>query len=607
MFTSLSSRIAALGVLIVLSIIMLVAGMADASRQTQDGFRRVMHSGTVLRTLNETMAAARSAESAQRGFIVTQNPLFATRYDRELSHAEAAYQRAVSLTKDDPVQAVRLKEFGESLTRWRGLSVRPVEMGKSGDFLGARAMVNEGYASEAMEELESLMSEIVLGERDTQAGWVNVTDRRLISGRNLALIGGLLIAVFTGSVLVLVVYGIRRPIGILNDAMTRLGAGDFNLRIQERMGSREFGRLAKGYNSMASRLTHSVEQTQRSERELQQVHEELLVSARTLKDRNDIIALLGAMSYRMQATRSNEELAEVISIFVPRVLPGLSGALYSFSRDRARLAPVSRWGDPVGIGEGFSPNECWALRRGQSHWVSGEGKDIPCTHVHDKTVYHCEPLLASGEVIGVLHLDGLLDEEQMFRMSMLTENIASAMVNRRLQEDLKEQTIRDPLTGLFNRRYMEEALALEIARAARADTPLCVIMCDVDHFKRFNDDFGQDAGDAVLKAVAEVLVDKFRDGDIVCRYGGEEFTIIAPGTSAADLVRRTERVREAIAEVELMSHKEVLGPVTMSFGVAQWLPEMDKSGCTLLSEADASLYEAKREGRNRTVARLAAT
>ena len=240
MFTSLSSRIATLGVLIVASIIVLVAGMADASRQTQDGFRRVMHSGSVLRTLNETMAAARSAESAQRGFVVTHNPLFATRYERELSHAEDAYQRAVAMTKGNPSQTVRLREFGESLERWRGLSVRPVEMGKAGDFLGARAMVNEGHGSEAMVELENLMSEIVLAERDNQARWVSVTDRRLISGRNLALIGGPLIAVFAGLVSVLVIYGIRRPIGILNDAMTRLGAGDFDLRIQDRMGSREF-------------------------------------------------------------------------------------------------------------------------------------------------------------------------------------------------------------------------------------------------------------------------------------------------------------------------------------------------------------------------------
>lgn len=96
MFTSLSSRIAALGVLIVVSIILLVAGMVDASRQTQDGFRRVMHSGTVLRTLNETMGSARSADAAQRGFIVTHNPLFATRYERELSVANIAYKRARS-------------------------------------------------------------------------------------------------------------------------------------------------------------------------------------------------------------------------------------------------------------------------------------------------------------------------------------------------------------------------------------------------------------------------------------------------------------------------------------------------------------------------------
>ncbi|KAK0330083.1 hypothetical protein LTR94_034241, partial [Friedmanniomyces endolithicus] len=143
------------------------------------------------------------------------------------------------------------------------------------------------------------------------------------------------------------------------------------------------------------------------------------------------------------------------------------------------------------------------------------------------------------------------------------------MVNQKLQRDLKEQTIRDPLTGLFNRRYMEEALALEVARAARSGAPLCVVMCDVDHFKRFNDEFGHDAGDVVLQAVAAELGHRFRDGDIVCRYGGEEFIIIAPGTTAEALAPRVETVRQAIAAIALRLGKQPLGSSTMSFGVAE--------------------------------------
>ena len=166
---------------------------------------------------------------------------------------------------------------------------------------------------------------------------------------------------------------------------------------------------------------------------------------------------------------------------------------------------------------------------------------------------------------------------------------------------MREQTIRDPLTGLFNRRYMEEALALEIARASRSRTTLSVVMCDVDHFKRFNDEFGHDAGDAVLQAVAAEMRQRFRDGDVVCRYGGEEFTIIAPGSTAVTLAQRVEIVRQAISELKVSQNGKALGSMTMSFGIASWDESMSREGSALIHAADAALYRAKREGRNRVV------
>jgi diguanylate cyclase (GGDEF)-like protein len=223
-----------------------------------------------------------------------------------------------------------------------------------------------------------------------------------------------------------------------------------------------------------------------------------------------------------------------------------------------------------------------------------------CAHVDKDEVYHCEPLLAGGEVIGVLYIRGLVAAEDRFQLTVLTENIASALVNHRLQRSLREQTIRDPLTGLFNRRYMEEALTLEIARSSRSGAPLSVVMCDVDHFKRFNDEFGHDAGDAVLQAVASEMRSRFREGDVVCRYGGEEFTIIAPGTTADALVQRVEMVRHAIGEINIRQKGRTLGTTSMSFGIATWAAGMAKDGSTLVQAADEALYEAKRTGRNRT-------
>lgn len=602
MFLSLTSKILTLGVVIVASILLLVAGMVDASRQTQDSFRWVMHSGNVLRNTNTMMGEVRAAESGQRAFVLTRNPVFAQSFDRQVANARAAYEQLYTLTKDNPEQQESIRKLGVLLDERIVLMQMPLGLAREGDFESARESIASTLGYDSMAALEAQNDEFVGAERLLQAERVEAAERRLAWVRTLALIGGPLIALLSALVSMMIIQRIRRPISVLSDAMDKLGSGDFSQRVEGDMGSREFLRLVQGYNSMADRLENADEDRERANDELQQMHCELVSSATALKDRNDVIELLGAMSHRMQATRSDQELAEVISIFVPRVLPDVPGVLYSFNNSRNMLVPESRWGDVQNMGEGFSPDSCWALRRGQSHWVSGEGKDVRCAHVPDEHgVYHCEPLLASGDVIGVLYLDAALDDEQRFRVSMLTENISSAIVNRRLQKDLKEQTVRDPLTGLFNRRYMVEALGVEVARAARSNEPLCVIMCDVDHFKRFNDEYGHDAGDEVLRVVGRVLSEMFRDGDIVCRYGGEEFTIIAPRTTQSDLIRRTEDVRLAISKVQPELRDKKLGSITMSFGVAQWQPDMDREGMDLVSAADSALYAAKHQGRNRIV------
>jgi diguanylate cyclase (GGDEF)-like protein len=384
--------------------------------------------------------------------------------------------------------------------------------------------------------------------------------------------------------------------------MGKLGAGDRTARIDVAMRSSEFERLAGGYNAMAGELEAAVADQVRSEERLRLANLELSESADVLRERGQVIELLGGMAHRMQAARTDEELASVIRIFAPRVLLDMPGALYAHNNSRNLLIPLAAWGGVEVEPNGFSPEQCWALRRGQSHFVVEPGSDIMCAHVPEGMHhYHCEPLLAGGEVIGVLYLQGVVSTESRFRLTVLSENIASALVNHRLQRGLREQTIRDPLTGLFNRRYMEEALALEIARAARSGNPLSLIMCDIDHFKRFNDDFGHDAGDAVLQVVAAELRSRFREGDVVCRFGGEEFTIIAPSTSAEAMAVRAEYVRQTISEIAVQQGGRTLGSVTMSFGIAAWHPGTDREGISLIKSADTALYEAKRQGRNKVV------
>lgn len=602
MFTSLTSRIAAVGIMVATALFVLVLAIVDASRQSRESFQWVMHSSQIIQAMEETMAGLRDAESGQRGYVLTQNPGLAQSFERRIEDARQSYGQLYELTKDNPVQNRRVREFGVLMDERVELMNTPLQMARQNAFNEARTAISEGRGHETMNALVLIAQDFLNEEEAIRDKRIMSAERRLAWGRGLALFGGPLIALLTLLLSAMAISRIRYPTRVLDAAMTRFGQGEMDARVEEKMGSKEFDRLAHGYNAMAQKLETTSAAQERSKAELRRVHDELLASSQTLKERGEVMELLGAMSHRMQATRTDEELAEVISIFVPRVMPDLPGALYAYNNSRNLLVPMSVWGEPRDVGQSFAPDKCWALRRGQEHYVSGKGKDVVCDHVHEDVVaYHCEPLLASGEVIGVLYMDGILDSEARFRMSVMVENIASAMTNRRLQRDLKEQTIRDPLTGLFNRRYMEEALALEVARASRADTPLCVVMCDVDHFKRFNDEYGHDAGDAVLALVASELGERFRDGDIVCRYGGEEFTIIAPGTTKEDLLRRVENVREAMSKLSPRLRNQLLGSITMSFGISQWNPDMERTGADLLKHADAALYQAKRDGRNRTV------
>ncbi|BBD01567.1 MULTISPECIES: diguanylate cyclase [Sphingobium] len=601
MFNSLSARIAAFGALVFVALLALIWMLVDASIQTRDSFRWVTHSAEVIETMDDALSALREAESGQRGFVLTRNASFADPADARLAVSRQTMGHLVELTADNPMQNMRAREL-------RSLMERRIEMlrstlvdARSGNFDKARTIIASGTGRDLMAMVSLRVDSFLAEERALRLTRIDAADRRLTWVRQLALVGGPIIAIAILSVSLLLIWGIRRPAGVIRRAMTALGDGDRSMRVTTAMGSHEFAQLASGYNEMAGQLQAAIADQGRSEQELKVAHGELMRNSSILRERGEVIELLGGMAHRMQAARTDEELAQVIRVFVPRVLPGIAGALYAHNNSRNLLVPITGWGGFVPSQDGFAPDQCWALRRGQSHFVAEPGGDIVCGHVAADAIYHCEPLLAGGEVIGTLYLEGVIGEESGFRLTVMAENISSALVNHRLQRGLREQTIRDPLTGLFNRRYMEEALTIEIARARRSGVPLSAVMCDVDHFKRFNDEFGHDAGDVVLQAVANEMRGRFRDGDIVCRYGGEEFAVIAPGTTAQALAGRVEDVRKGITEIVLRHGGRALGSTSMSFGIATWDDSMAGDGAALLQLADAALYRAKREGRNRTV------
>ena len=258
----------------------------------------------------------------------------------------------------------------------------------------------------------------------------------------------------------------------------------------------------------------------------------------------------------------------------------------------------------------FAPDECWSVRRGQLHQVENPQEDLHCRHVAEAVPggYLCVPLIAQGETLGVFHLrPGPPAEAQTPALAAVkdqlaltvAEDMALALANLRLRETLRSQAIRDPLTGLFNRRYLEETMERELNRVKRQGTSLGVIMMDLDHFKQYNDTFGHSAGDELLSALGILLKSQIRGEDIACRYGGEEFLLILPGASMEIALERAESLRQAVKEMH--QHHQGLKPTTLSLGVAVY-PDHGDTGLQLIRSADAALYRAKKAGRDRVMA-----
>jgi len=292
--------------------------------------------------------------------------------------------------------------------------------------------------------------------------------------------------------------------------------------------------------------------------------------------------------------------------YAPKIFPARRGAVALLNAARSLVEVAGQWHDcqiPVTV---FERNACWALRTGHPHLVVAGDTTAPCAHAAGvKNTYLCIPILAQGEALGILHFQAtdeaptLADSELSFKTTFAGQ-VGLSVANIRLREALHAQSIRDPLTSLYNRRYLTEMLEREMRRAIRAEQSLGVLMLDLDHFKKFNDTYGHDAGDTVLRETASFLVKSVRGEDIVCRFGGEEFVIILPMADLKATQARGERIRSKLRELAVLHQGQSLGMITVSVGVAV-LPQHGINPKDLVEAADAALYRAKRDGRDRVV------
>ncbi len=365
---------------------------------------------------------------------------------------------------------------------------------------------------------------------------------------------------------------VLRPVVKLSDVVNRLAAQDFAAEPPAFDQVDEIGDMAQAIRIF--RENGLERQRLESERD----------ADRAMRD------LLSRMTQRLQGCDTMDDLKDVVQRFVPEITPGLAGRLYLLDRQRNMVVEACGWQNPGHSRAEFSALAC-----------------LPCDHVDRSDAAApidtlCLPLTAQRETLGLLYFEapagnpGALSGPEIY-LDMLAENIGLAIANLQLRETLREMALADPLTGLSNRRQLDQLLGIQIAQAERLGQDLGCLMIDVDHFKRFNDVHGHDAGDMVLREVGKVLAGVTRDAGLAFRYGGEEFMLLLPGLSVEAAAERAEEIRTRVAALALGSEAGNMGPVTVSIGVA--ITPLHCPPDRLVRTADAALLRAKAMGRDR--------
>ena len=316
----------------------------------------------------------------------------------------------------------------------------------------------------------------------------------------------------------------------------------------------------------------------------------------------------------LQSCKTVQELFVVVERLMPQMFPSSQGELYIYSNSRDVLDGACQWSDGDRLHKHIQPDDCWALRRGRMMRY-GEGlSNIPCAHAakagpdsEEVPPYACIPILAHGETVGLLHIrfpqascssDRCLDEAVLSFALQCAEHISLAVANAKLRDELEQQSIRDPLTGLYNRRHFMNQMHRVMKQSGPGQKPVGLIALDADNFKTFNDVHGHNAGDVVLCAISEALLDAVRPTDTVARFGGEEFSILLSDTDTQAAEERAEAIRASISGLSIRYGDGVLPRLTVSCGVAGTL-ECGYGTQELLRGADMALYRAKDSGRNR--------
>ncbi|WP_086775451.1 sensor domain-containing diguanylate cyclase [Vibrio coralliirubri] len=337
------------------------------------------------------------------------------------------------------------------------------------------------------------------------------------------------------------------------------------------------------------------------------VEEEQKKQDERIRQRTHEIELMHRLANMLAACNNMVEAQQIVSDILPRILGNVNGSVSLMRASRNQLITQLDWGETWPGSASFAPEECWSLRKGRAHQSNDDFHSLTCGHMHEMENNQtlCIPLTAHGNTIGIMHLyfgvgDIKIDpitEQLAFSVS---EHLGLALANLSLQEKLRSQALSDPLTGLFNRRFFEQKLEEHSMNSATSEQPLSLLMLDLDHFKRFNDNFGHDAGDFVLKEISALLKQSVSEDEIACRLGGEELAVLLPHYSMQEATEFGQTLCDAVRSMHLEHKGLSLGQLGVSIGVATY-PKPASDTESLVKMADNALYMAKDMGRSRVV------
>ncbi|WP_287124075.1 diguanylate cyclase [Chromohalobacter sp.] len=574
----------------------------QASQVEQRTARSVAQTLGVIADANHLMRLFMDAETAQRGYALTSDGDYLAPYQRALS----MFPRTLGTLRDSvqgETQQQRLARANRLFRQWvkNVANVSIVEtQDNDSDLPGAATLSSKRLVDEFRVIMGNFIDteEASLHVRQSDSRDAAMNAQRIMIVSILLALAGALVTWWP------LFQRTRHAVMEITQRSRRMVEGDLSQRVIL-PGRDEFAWMAHAFNAMAARLEALVITEKRTSRELaERVHALVQERTRDMRARHTLIETL-------QACRDTRSAQDALRDQLPHVFShARGGALWCLDMHSPQPPQrVCHWGDTP-ENDVQTVQRCHALHTGQPQDIAlpSTRHASACPHVLASPTpgrHLCLPLKGSEGILGVLQVHWLperdADDDNDARVDFakgVAEDMVLSLSNVRLREQLEEASIRDALTGLYNRRFLDETLARELARAERQVVPLCVLMLDIDHFKPINDDYGHALGDRALVAVAELLNAHVRRDDIVCRYGGEEFVIIMPGADLDAAQRRGDHLRRCVSALDVEANVPAPIRLTVSLGLACY-PQHGDNAERLLHSADMALYEAKQGGRNR--------